>query len=52
MKFYFLAFLIWILEIVMFASIVLIPVVMYLRDNYDWFERPFNEASYTDCLND
>lgn len=44
MKWYFLALLIWLLETIMFVSVILIPVIMYLRDNYEWFEKPFNTA--------
>ena len=44
MKWYCLAFLICIIEILMFASIILIPVVMYLRDECEWFEHPFIKA--------
>lgn len=46
MRYYFLAFVIWILEIVMFATIILIPVAMYLRDSYVWFDAPFGQAGY------
>lgn len=44
MKWYFLAFLVWIIEILMFASIILIPFVMYLRNETEWFARPFAKA--------
>ena len=44
MKWYYLALLTWILEIIMFISIVLIPVCIYLRDSHDWWETPFSEA--------
>ena len=44
MKWYYLALLIWIAEIIMFASIILIPVVMYLRRWCIWWDRPFTEA--------
>lgn len=44
MKWYYLALLIWIAEIAMFASVILIPVCMYLRDSSDWWYRPFSEA--------
>lgn len=46
MKWYYLALLIWIAEILMFASIVLLPVAIYLRNNNDWWENPFEEAHY------
>jgi len=38
---YYLALLIWVLEIIMFASIVLLPLVVWLRDNFDAFKVPF-----------
>lgn len=41
MKWYYLAILIWILEILMFISIIFIPAVMYLRDYHWWFNSPF-----------
>ena len=44
MIWYYLAFLILILEIILFISIIGIPVVLYLRDHNDWFSHPFNEA--------
>ena len=44
MIWYYLAFLTWILEIILFISIIGIPVVLYLRDNNDWFAQPFAEA--------
>ena len=44
--FYYLALLTWILEIIMFASIVLIPIVLILREESDWWQKPFEEASY------
>ena len=44
MKWYYLALLTWILEIIMFASIILIPVCIYLRDLRDWWDKPFINA--------
>ena len=44
--FYYLALLTWILEIFMFASIILIPIVLILREEFDWWQKPFKEASY------
>lgn len=44
MRFYYLALLTWIAEILMFASIIFIPVVLFLRNKYLWFIRPFEEA--------
>ena len=46
MKYYCLAALIWILEIIMFTSIIFIPMVIYLRVRYDWFEEPFGTAEW------
>ena len=50
MKWYFLALLIWFAEILMCATILLIPVCIYLRDNDDWFDSPFNEARIANIL--
>lgn len=44
MKWYYLALLTWILKIILWVSIVGIPMEIYLRDNYEWFEDPFYEA--------
>ena len=44
MKYYFLALLVWIVMIIMFLTIILIPVVMHLRDNNEWFASPFSKA--------
>lgn len=44
MRWYWLALLIWFIEILMFVSILLIPVVVYARDNNDWFHAPFRNA--------
>ena len=41
MIYYFLALFLWVLEIVMIVSIILIPVIMYLRDNYLKWKHPF-----------
>ena len=49
---YYLALLIWILEIIMFASIILLPVVVWLRDNYDAFKVPFVCAHCKSWRND
>lgn len=46
MRWYYLALLIYIAEIIMFASVVLIPLVMYLRDAEDWWKSPFTEARW------
>ena len=44
MKWYYLALITCIAEIIMFASVILIPVCMYLRDYYVWWNRPFSQA--------
>lgn len=44
MRWYYLALLTWIFKIILFVSIVGIPIEIYLSDSSDWFEKPFNEA--------
>ena len=44
--YYYLALLIWILIIIMFISIILIPVCMYLKHNSMLWYKPFS-AAYT-----
>lgn len=44
MKYYFIAFGIWILKILMCATIILIPVERYLSSNYAYWCLPFIEA--------
>lgn len=44
MKYYYLAALTWILEILMFGLIITIPAIIYLRIFNDWFEMPFWRA--------
>lgn len=46
MKWYYLAFLIHILRGLMVLTIVLIPVLMYLIDRYEWWEKPFETAYF------
>lgn len=41
MKWFYLAFLIWIVEILLFVSIIAIPLCMWLRDSYLSFGNPF-----------
>ena len=45
MRYYWLAWLIWLAIIAMFASVLLIPVCMYLRDRFVWFRYPFAMAN-------
>ena len=44
MKWYYLALLTWVLKIIMFLSIILIPVCKYSEDTYEWWDRPFGKA--------
>ena len=46
MRWYYLALLICIVEIIMFASIILIPVAWCLREDFDWWSAPFYEARW------
>ena len=41
---YYLALLTWIAAIIMCVSVVLIPLFVYLKEETDWFRRPFYEA--------
>lgn len=45
MKWFYLALLTWIFEILLFVSIIGIPICMYLRYTSRWFAFPFEEAS-------
>jgi hypothetical protein len=38
---YYLALLVWILIIIMFASVILIPICMYLKDTFWLWYKPF-----------
>ena len=49
MRWYLLAFLVWIAEIIMFLTILLIPVCMWLRGNCFFFEKPFTAAELRDA---
>ena len=44
MKWYYLATLTWLLEILMFTLIITIPAILYLREFNDWFGSPFRSA--------
>lgn len=44
MKYYYLAFIIWIAKILLWISIIGIPTDMYLTNNTNWFDKPFKEA--------
>ena len=46
MRYYFLALLIWITKIVLWLTIIGIPVERYLADNYSMFNAPFFYAEY------
>ena len=39
---YYLAFTIVIIEAVMFVSVILAPLALWLREKSDWFENPFD----------
>jgi hypothetical protein len=41
MKWFYLAFLIWIFEIILFVSIIALPLCFWLRNNYLSFSSPF-----------
>ena len=51
MKWYYLASLIWVTRLLLFVTIIGIPLVMYLMDNNEWFEAPFNCAYCTNKEN-
>lgn len=44
MKYYFLAFIFWIIKIILWISIIGIPIERYLADRIGWFYKPFAEA--------
>ena len=44
MKYYYLAFIIWISKILLWISIIGIPIDLYLTNNTNWFDEPFKEA--------
>ena len=48
MKWYILAFLVWLLEILLCATIILIPICWCLRNRYDWFYAPLESARIND----
>lgn len=45
---YYLAFTVAIIEAVMFASVILVPLALWLREESDWFENPFDTAGIVD----
>lgn len=45
---YYLALTISIIEVIMFASLILIPPALLLREKTDWFEHPFKTADHVD----
>lgn len=48
---YYLAFIVAIIEAVMFVSVILTPLALWLREKSDWFENPFDAADYViDCI--
>lgn len=49
MRFFILAFFIWVLEIIMFASVVFIPLCLHLRGRYIEFGEPFFCADIMNC---
>ena len=44
MKYFYLALLIWFIKILLFISIIGIPLERYLSYNYSYFCYPFTEA--------
>lgn len=44
MKYYYIALGIWILKILMWVTIILIPVERYLKDRFDYWHKPFLEG--------
>lgn len=50
MKWYYLALLIWILKIILWVSILGIPIEIYISNNSEWFEKPFCEAEWKHLL--
>lgn len=46
MKWYFLAFLTFIAEMILLVLILTIPVLFYIVDHYIWWEEPFLQAYY------
>ena len=49
MRWYFLAFIIWIVIIVLCLTIIGIPIVVYLKDRSQWFDAPFDTAYCYNC---
>ena len=44
MRFYFLAFIVWVCIIVLWISIIGIPICVYLCHHNNWFDAPFDKA--------
>lgn len=47
MIYYFLALLIWLVKILLWVSVIGIPIERYVSFHTDWFDCPFTEAEYT-----
>lgn len=45
---YYLALIIVIIEAAMFVSVILVPLALWLREELDWFENPFDTAGIVD----
>lgn len=43
-KYFYISLLCWIVLIILYVSIIFIPVALALKVNTDWFDEPFNEA--------
>jgi len=41
---YYLAFLICVITILMYLTIVFIPIAIWLKDHFEWFREPFEMA--------
>ena len=48
MRYYFIAFLIWIIKILLWISLIGIPVERYMSDKYSAFSEPFYWAYASD----
>ena len=46
MIYYFLALLVWIAKILLWVTIIGIPIERYLAYETEWFECPFSYAAY------
>lgn len=45
---YYLAFIVAIVEVIMFVSVILAPLALWLRNESDWFKDPFNTVGIAD----